>query len=98
MKQLDGFGDGSGRVCKLKKTLYGLKQSSCEWNMEFDEKMKQRGYKQLRADLCVYIRFRANKRKPKSEESVRKGYQIQQKAPLERLAGKSVGSGHLDSS
>ena len=27
MKQLEGFGDGTSRVCKLIKTLYGLKQS-----------------------------------------------------------------------
>ena len=27
MKQPEGFEDGTGRVCKLIKTLYGLKQS-----------------------------------------------------------------------
>ena len=27
MKQPEGFGDGTNRVCKLVKTLYGLKQS-----------------------------------------------------------------------
>ena len=27
MKQPEGFKDGTGRVCKLIKTLYGLKQS-----------------------------------------------------------------------
>ena len=56
MKQPDGFEDGTGRVCHLIKTLYGLKQSGREWNMEFDTKMRRRGYKRLRADPCVYTR------------------------------------------
>ena len=34
MRQPEGFEDGSGKVCHLKKTLYGLKQSGCEWNVE----------------------------------------------------------------
>jgi hypothetical protein len=54
MCQPDGFNDGSRRVCHLIKTLYGLKQSGRKWNMEFDRKMRQHGYKCLRADPCVY--------------------------------------------
>lgn len=30
MEQPDGFNDGSDRVCRLKKAIYGLKQSSRE--------------------------------------------------------------------
>ena len=45
MRQPEGFADGSGRVCHLKKTLYGLKQSGREWNAEFDNKMQAKGYK-----------------------------------------------------
>src|SRR6266852_5279991 len=56
MRQPKGFADGSGRVCCLKKTLYGLKQSGLEWNTEFDNKMRAKGYKRLRADPCVYTR------------------------------------------
>ncbi len=32
MRQPEGYDDGSGRVCRLHKTLYGLKQSGCKWN------------------------------------------------------------------
>lgn len=35
MKQPIGFDDNSGRVCKLQKSLYGLKQSSRCWNIKF---------------------------------------------------------------
>ena len=41
MRQPEGFGDDSGRVCHLLRTLYGLKQSGREWNIEFDTKMQQ---------------------------------------------------------
>jgi hypothetical protein len=61
MRQPDGFNDGSGRVCHLLKTLYGLKQSGREWNAEFDNKMRKKGYKRLRADPCVYTRSNQTK-------------------------------------
>jgi hypothetical protein len=61
MKQPDGFEDGSGRVCHLLRSLYGLKQSGREWNAQFDTKMRARGYKRSRADPCVYTRSDADK-------------------------------------
>jgi hypothetical protein len=54
---LDSFNNDSSRVCHLIKTLYGLKQSSCKWNAEFDMKMRQKGYKYLCADPCVVTNF-----------------------------------------
>ena len=55
MRQPEGHDDGTGRVCLLKKTLYGLKQAGREWNKELDRKLKRRGYVRLRSDPCVYI-------------------------------------------
>ncbi len=42
-------------VCKLKKSLYGLKQSPRCWNKAFHDYMEQIGFKQSAADPCVYI-------------------------------------------
>ena len=56
MRQPEGYEDGSGRVCELIKTLYGLKQSGREWNREFDEKLRKFGFQCLHSDPCVYIK------------------------------------------
>ena len=44
IKQPEGYGDGTNRVCLLIKTLYGLKQAGREWNLELDRKMRGKGY------------------------------------------------------
>ncbi len=56
MQQPDGFGDGTNRICWLKKTLYGLKQSGREWNKELDKRLKEKGFHNLLSDPCAYIR------------------------------------------
>jgi hypothetical protein len=56
MQQLEGYADGTDRVCKLIKTLYGLKQSGQEWNRELDMKLKKYNFTQLWSNPCAYIR------------------------------------------
>lgn len=56
MRQPPGFDDGTGRVCELLRTLYGLRQSGNEWNREFNDAVLAIGFTQLKSDYCCYIR------------------------------------------
>uniref|UniRef100_A0A2N9FA36 CCHC-type domain-containing protein n=1 Tax=Fagus sylvatica TaxID=28930 RepID=A0A2N9FA36_FAGSY len=44
-------------VCRLKKSLYGLKQSPRQWYKRFDSYMIQIGYTRCEYDCCVYVRI-----------------------------------------
>ena len=49
-------------VCKLKKSLYGLKQARRQWYKKFDSFMMSQEYKRTFADHCVYVwRFHDDK-------------------------------------
>lgn len=54
MRQPEGFDDKSGKVCKLMKSLYGLKQSSRCWNKKFTKFIKENQLIQSVADPCVF--------------------------------------------
>lgn len=56
MKQPEGFSDGTSRVLRLHKTLYGLKQSGRVWNETLDKQFKKIGFQRLLSDRCVYVR------------------------------------------
>ena len=47
-------------VCKLNKSLYGLKQSPRCWNNSFDQFMKELGFVQTASDSCIYIKDNQN--------------------------------------
>ena len=49
--------DKPDMVCKLNKSLYGLKQSARCWNLEIDRFLKNSGYKQGTAGLCIYTKM-----------------------------------------
>ena len=57
MEQPEGFvqHQKGGLVCKLKKSLYGLKQSSRQWYKKFDSFMVSQGYTRSEYDLCLYF-------------------------------------------
>ncbi len=47
---------GSNMVCKLQRSLYGLKQAPRVWNNVIDKFLKQSGYVQSQADVCIYVK------------------------------------------
>lgn len=42
------------KVCKLRKSLYGLKQSGRQWHATLDEELQRFGLKPTKSDPCVY--------------------------------------------
>jgi len=43
------------KVCKLNKSIYGLKQSARCWNICIDEQLHKMGFKTSSSDPCIYI-------------------------------------------
>ena len=58
MHQPEGFKEQGkeNMVCKLKKSLYGLKQSPRQWYKRFDSFMLIVGYSRSEYDSCVYFK------------------------------------------
>ncbi|GKA17883.1 retrotransposon protein, putative, ty1-copia subclass [Tanacetum coccineum] len=56
MVQPEGFVDPNHprKVCKLQRSIYGLKQASRSWNKRFDEEIKMFGFTQNLDEPCVY--------------------------------------------
>ncbi|GJZ21703.1 retrotransposon protein, putative, ty1-copia subclass [Tanacetum coccineum] len=56
MVQPEGFVDPKHpkKVCKLQRSIYGLKQVSRSWNKRFDEEIKMFGFDQNLDESCVY--------------------------------------------
>ncbi|CAA0820091.1 cysteine-rich RLK (RECEPTOR-like protein kinase) 8, partial [Striga hermonthica] len=47
-------------VCKLKRSIYGLKQASRSWNIRFDEVVQSYGFTQCPDEHCVYKKSDGN--------------------------------------
>ena len=48
------------KVCKLQKSIYGLKRASRSWNLRFDQAVKSFGFLQNPDEPCVYKRCSGN--------------------------------------
>lgn len=48
-------------ICKLQKSIYGLKQVSRSWNLCFDEAIKQFDFLKNGDESCVYKKECGNK-------------------------------------
>ncbi|KAK1552621.1 hypothetical protein Q3G72_020490 [Acer saccharum] len=63
MMQPEGFIEKGQmeKVCKLQKSIYGLKQASRSWNIRFDQAVKGFGFIQNPDEPCVYKRIKGDK-------------------------------------
>lgn len=57
MKQPDTFEDGTGRACRLRKSLYGLKQASRCWNEKLGSVLRMAGLICSKVDTCIFFRI-----------------------------------------
>ena len=48
------IGRTRGAICKLNKSIYGLKQSAWCWNTALHKKLDDMGFVQSTSDPCVY--------------------------------------------
>ena len=58
MQQPEGFvAKGKEKmVCKLKRSLHGLKQAPREWYKKFDALMQSQGFRRSQVDHCLYTK------------------------------------------
>ena len=63
IKQPEGFSFSAGEhlVCKLNKSIYGLKQASQQWYLKFHEVVSSFGFEENVMDNCVYHKISGSK-------------------------------------
>ena len=48
------------KVCKLRRSIYGLKQASRQWNLKFHQAVLSDGFEVMEEDHCVYVKRSKN--------------------------------------
>ena len=63
IKQLEGFSSSEGEnlVCKLKKSICGLKQASYQWYLKFHEVITSFSFEENIIDQCIYQKVSESK-------------------------------------
>ena len=63
MKQPEGFSSSVGDylVCKLNKSIYGLKQASCQWYLKFHKFITSFGFEENVMNHCIYQKVSESK-------------------------------------
>ena len=63
MSQPEGFSveEKEHMVCKLKKSIYGLKQASRQWYLKFNDTITSFGFKENTVDRCIYLKVSGSK-------------------------------------
>ena len=63
MDQPEGFSvkGKEHMVCKLKKSIYGLKQASRQWYLKFNDTIASFGFQENTVDRCIYMKVSGSK-------------------------------------
>lgn len=60
MEQPEAYHNGSNLVCKLNRSVYGLKQAGRQWNLKLDNALKKFGLIRSLMDPCIYYTKKMN--------------------------------------
>ena len=55
MKMPEGVSNPENKVCRLVKSLYGLKQASREWFTRLNQELQQQGFMQSMNDYSLFL-------------------------------------------
>ncbi|CAI7769325.1 unnamed protein product [Closterium sp. NIES-53] len=61
MTQPPGYEDGTGRVCKLKKSIYGLKQAPRCWYQKLAAVLEEMGFRTTNCDESLFLKGEGEK-------------------------------------
>ncbi|GJX35750.1 retrotransposon protein, putative, ty1-copia subclass [Tanacetum coccineum] len=89
MKQPPGYEQGN-KVCLLKKSLYGLKQSPRQWYRRFDEYMLSNGFKRSSYDSCVYYRSYAPGWIGSAKSLLKKEFDMKELGEAKKILGMEI--------
>ncbi|POM64196.1 Retrotransposon Tca5 Polyprotein [Phytophthora palmivora] len=56
MKVPQGLNVADGNVCRLRRSLYGLKQAAAAWYRTISDVFLKAGFRQCRSDSCLFVR------------------------------------------
>ena len=48
------------KICKLKRSIYGFKQASRQWNVKFHQAILKDGFTMMEKDHCIYLKCSNN--------------------------------------
>lgn len=57
MFQPEHYNDGTDKICKLNRAMYGLKQAGRAWNEKLDTAIRDIGLVRSKADPCIYFKL-----------------------------------------
>jgi hypothetical protein len=61
MKQPKRFDDNIQKACKLRRSIYGLKQASRQWYIKFHKVNTSYGFVENFVDQCIYLKVSGSK-------------------------------------
>ena len=56
LEQPEGFIDKQDQVCRLRKSIYGLKQAARDWYKSLADFLREQGFERSKNDYCLFVK------------------------------------------